>query len=105
MFNQKVNTMKKLMIVAALLMVGVATVTTAVPVASEVVMNQGDEKVKIKLADLPEAVKATLQTEPYTGWTIENVYHNKTQDHYEVEVKKGTEKKTLKFSKDGKAIE
>ena len=65
---------------------------------------QGDEKVQIKTDEIATPVKATLATDAYKGWTIESAYHNKTKDIYEVQVKKDAEKKTLKFSKDGKSI-
>jgi beta-mannanase len=68
-------------------------------------LSQADEKVKVKLEELPEAVKNALATEPFSAWSAESAMLNKTKDHYEIEVKKGAEKRVLKFSKDGKAVE
>lgn len=99
--------MKKLIVAVAMLVVvsGTLPMVQAMGTGSEISTQQADEKVKMKLEDLPEAVKTTLATEPYSGWKAETAYLNKTKDHYEIEVKKGTEKRTLKFSKDGKAVE
>jgi competence protein ComGC len=68
-------------------------------------VEQQDEKVKINKEDLPAAVKKTLEGAAYTGWAIQEAYHNKTKDSYELNVKKGDEVKTLKFNKDGSEIE
>jgi hypothetical protein len=84
---------------------GTLPMVQAMGTGLEISTRQADEKVKVKLEELPEAVKTTLATEPYNVWKAETAYLNKTKDHYEIEVKKGTEKKTLKFSKDGKAVE
>lgn len=73
--------------------------------ASKVVATQGDEKVKIKVEELPETVKKALAADAYKEWKAESVTHNKTKNVYEVEVKKGTETKTLKFDKDGKSVD
>jgi maltose-binding protein MalE len=100
--------MKKLMIatVVVLLCVSAAAVAqTASSGNAKKATEQADEKVKVNLADLPAPIKATLETEPYLGWMVESAYHNKTKNYYEVNVKKDADKKTLKFSKDGKAIE
>lgn len=66
---------------------------------------QTEEKVKIKVEELPDAVKTALEGDAYKGWSASAAYYNKTKDHYEVDVKKGTESKTLKFTKDGTIIE
>ncbi|MEY4931554.1 MAG: hypothetical protein RI909_2278 [Bacteroidota bacterium] len=73
--------------------------------SSTFVVEQQDEKVKIKKEDLPVAVKKTLEGDAYKGWAIEEVFHNKTKDSYELSVKKGAEARTLKFNKDGSEIE
>jgi len=65
---------------------------------------QQEEKVKITQDELPEAVKKTLAKPEYKDWVIESVVHNKTKDNFELNVRKGGEVKTLKFSKDGSEI-
>ncbi len=64
-----------------------------------------EEKVKITADELPAAVKTTLESEDYKGWTIGQAYHHKTADLYEVELKNGAESKTFKFNKDGKKVD
>jgi hypothetical protein len=64
-----------------------------------------EEKVKIKTAELPETIKATLSGEDYKGWTADTAYQFKTSGQYEVTLKKGTETKTIKFDKDGNKID
>jgi hypothetical protein len=66
---------------------------------------QQDDKMKIKPEELPEAVKTTLQSADYKGWAISTAYHLKSADQYEVELKKGTETKTVKLDKEGKVVE
>jgi hypothetical protein len=99
--------MKKLIVAVAMLVVGSGVLPMVQAMDTNLVVSaqQADEKVKMKMEDLPEAVKTTLATEPYSGWKAETAYLNKTKDHYEIEVKKGIEKRTLKFLKDGKAVE
>lgn len=72
---------------------------------SSLAVEQQDEKVKITKEELPAAVKKTLEGDAYKGWTIEEVFHNKTKDSYELSVKKGAEARTLKFNKDGSVVE
>lgn len=68
------------------------------------VVNQ-DEKVKIKADELPAPVKSTLDGQDYSGWAIDSAFKYTTTETYEVVLKKGDEKKTLKFDKMGKEIE
>lgn len=66
---------------------------------------QTDEKVAIKIDELPEAVKTALASDSYKGWAAESAVHNKTKNVYEITVKKDAETKVLTFDKDGKAVE
>lgn len=63
-----------------------------------------DEKVKIKKEDLPEAVKTALAGNDYKGWEISECYQYKEAGTYEVELKNGDQKKTVKLDKDGKVV-
>ena len=63
-----------------------------------------DEKVKIKKEDLPDAVKSALAGNDYKGWEIAEAYMYKEAGTYEIELKNGDEKKTVKLDKDGKVI-
>lgn len=96
--------MKKVVAILSLVLFVGAMQTTFASVNIKSNVEQTDELVKITTDDLPEAVKKTLATADYKGWTVEEAYHNKTKDHYELKVKKETETKTLKFGKDGKEI-
>jgi hypothetical protein len=84
---------------AASLMAGAQTPPASAAVKTE---NAAQEKTEIKAEALPEAVKKTLAGDDYKGWEIAKAYVAK--EVYEVELKKGTESKTFKFDKEGKAI-
>lgn len=95
--------MKRFILSLAILLF--AAVSFASTVSTEVTTYQQEEKVKIKAEELPDAVKEKLQSDAYKAWTIVEVYHVKTSDQYEVEVKNDAETKTLKFDKSGNVIE
>jgi hypothetical protein len=103
----KKTIMKKLMIAVSMFVLGVSTMPMALAkdATNVATVLQADEKVKVKVEELPEAIKTTLASEPYSAWKAEAALLNKTKDYYEIEVKKGVEKKTIKLSKDGKAVE
>jgi len=65
------------------------------------VVQQKEERLKIKKDDLPEAVKKSLEAEAFKGWAILNTYKTNNGE-YEVELKKGTNVQVIKFEKDGK---
>jgi ribosomal protein L21E len=99
--------MKKVIfaIVAGVMSFGAVSAATAQRLTTPVSQDQADEKVKIKVEELPDAIKTALASDSYKGWSADAAFYNKTKDNYEVQVKKGTETKTLKFSKDGNIIE
>jgi len=99
--------MKKVIfaIVAGVMSFGAVSVASAQRLDAPVSQDQADEKVKIKVEELPDAIKTALASDSYKGWSADAAFYNKTKDNYEVQVKKGTETKTLKFSKDGNIIE
>ena len=66
---------------------------------------QAVEKVKIKPEELPEAIKTTLKGDDYKGWTAYTAYHDTVKNIYEVEIRKGSETKSLKFDADGKKVD
>ncbi|MBN8653586.1 MAG: hypothetical protein J0L67_19305 [Cytophagales bacterium] len=96
--------MKKVVAILSLVLFAGAMQTTFAVTSSSVAIELQDELVKITTDELPDAVKQTLASADYQGWAVEEAYHNKTKDHYELKVKKEAETKTLKFSKDGKEI-
>lgn len=96
--------MKKVVAILSLVLFAGAMQTTFAVTPSVVAIELQDELVKITTDELPDAVKQTLASADYQGWAVEEAYHNKTKDHYELKVKKEAETKTLKFGKDGKEI-
>ncbi|HCZ35471.1 MAG TPA: hypothetical protein DHV26_06035 [Cytophagales bacterium] len=96
--------MKKVVAIFSLVLLAGVMQTAFAVNSPTVVMELQDELVKITTDELPDAVKQTLASADYQGWAVEEAYHNKTKDHYELKVKKEAETKNLKFSKDGKEI-
>jgi hypothetical protein len=98
--------MKKISIIAALFICasGVITANANTTARRSETSVRFDEKVKIKKEDLPEAVRTALAGNDYNGWEISEAYQYKEAGTYEVELKKGEEKKTVKLDKDGKVI-
>ncbi len=66
---------------------------------------QQDEKVKIKTEELPATVKTALESQDYNGWLIDAAYKHTATETFEVQLKNGTEVKTVKFNKDGEKVE
>jgi len=58
-------------------------------------------------SQLPETVKDSFSKSRYSGWNKENfasVENNKGKTSYRIVIKKGIEKKTIFFDKDGKEV-
>jgi len=99
--------MKKITILAALFVVAAGIASTEVATAArrtESVVVKYDEKVKIKKEELPDAVKKSLAGNDYKGWEISEAYMWKEAGTYEIELKNGDEKKTVKLDKEGKVV-
>jgi hypothetical protein len=97
--------MKKLFVVAiAALSLGYVSTATANAMQSnntEISALQSD-KVKISVDELPQAVKDTL-AQDYKEWQIGEIYKvSGTSEYFSIELKKGTETKTVNLDKDGK---
>lgn len=101
--------MKKVLFTVAALAAGMAfaTAQTIAPAqeASTVSSVQAVERVKIKPEELPDAIKTTLKGDDYKGWTTSTAYHDTAKNIYEVELRKGSETKLLKFDADGKKVD
>jgi hypothetical protein len=106
--------MKRFILSAAVLVVaGLATVkannlnTNTHTVA--IVKNKADsvQKTPLKLEALPNPVKTVLSSDVFKTWIPSTAFAVTagTTQYYEVDVKKGTETKALKFDKDGKIIQ
>ena len=96
--------MKKVIFSFLVLLLAGGTFANAAMISPTAVATQQEDKMKIKAEELPEAVKTALESADYKGWTISAAYHLKTADQYEVELKKGTETKTVKLDKEGKVV-
>ncbi len=103
--------MKKLMLAVCLLFGGATLVSaqqrdqSATPSQSQST-DQQDKGQQISISQLPDAVTAKLESQDYSGWTIGNAYKKTdatqaNKETYMVELKKGTEVKSVKFDKDG----
>ena len=104
--------MKKLIIAAIAITTSVfanaqAETTQAQP-AKEITTdnNAKTDRVKIKLEELPAAVRKVLTDSAYQGWTAKTAYIVKdAKPYYEVELANTTgELKTVKFNDDGTVI-
>jgi uncharacterized membrane protein YkoI len=99
--------MKKVTILALLFVfaAGIANTEAATIARRSAGVVKYDEKVKIQKDELPDAVKKALAGNDYKGWEISECYRWKESGNYEVELKNGDQKKTVKLDKDGKAVE
>jgi len=85
-----------------------ANVNATQPKTEEVATTNAD-RVKIKLEDLPAAVKKSLTEDAFQGWTAKTAYIVKTakaeKPYYEVElVNAKSEANVVKFNEDGTVI-
>ena len=104
--------MKRFILSAAVLVVGLASVkanTLKTNVQNVAIVSQADtaKKTPVKLDALPDPIKTVLGTEVFKTWVPTDAFAVTagTAQYYEVDVKKGTETKALKFDKDGKIIQ
>jgi hypothetical protein len=109
--------MKKLMLAVCLLFGGATLVSaqqtdpSATPSQSQSTTDDQDQDKgqQISISQLPDGVTAKLESEDYSGWTIGNAYKKTDnaqagKEVYTVELKKGTETKSVRFDKDGNAM-
>ncbi|MES2650801.1 MAG: hypothetical protein V4663_03630 [Bacteroidota bacterium] len=102
--------MKKLILSAAFFAFAGFTAANASEVKNKIeIVTIQDTLVKtpIKLEELPDAIKATLKTDPYKAWTPTAAFSVKdgNKSYFQVDVKKEEEAGSLKFDKDGKPVE
>ena len=80
---------------------------SATPSQSQSTDDQDQDKgQQITISQLPDGVTAKLESQDYSGWTIGNAYKKTDnaqagKETYTVELKKGTETKSVRFDKDG----
>jgi hypothetical protein len=66
------------------------------------------DKVKIKQNELPQAIRDAIindKNKEYAGWQIGDAYRMSKDNTYSVQLKKGTEARTVKFDARGNKIE
>jgi len=99
--------MKKVLFALLAIMGSVSVISATANVMNDnaTVVALEDEKMQIQPEELPDAVKAALNSEDYTGWQISAAYKYAEKDIYEVELKNGEEVATVKFDKDGQKVE
>ncbi|WP_432711919.1 hypothetical protein [Pedobacter sp.] len=99
--------MKKFILSAAFLaFAGIATVQANEVNTPAMITVQQDSTTKtpVKLEELPDAVKATLQSDPYKEWVPTAAFLVTAADkseYYQIDVKKGEETASLNVGKDG----
>jgi hypothetical protein len=108
--------MKKLLFAFAFMSLGSVAVmaqdsTSVAPQTPPPTEVQGDDQDKdkgqaIAASELPAPVQTALQGQDYTGWTVANASKKEKDGKttYIVELKNGSEMKTVKFDADGTAI-
>ena len=99
--------MKKVLFALLAIMGSISVISATANVMDDnaTVVALEDEKMQIQPEELPDAVKAALNSEDYTGWQISAAYKYAEKDIYEVELKNGEEVATVKFDKDGQKVE
>lgn len=107
---KKLIIMKKLFVVALVAAAGfISTQSQASEIKLTKITAVQDSVIKtpIKLEELPDAIKTTLQSDPYKDWMPTAAFAVKKGDkqYYQVDVKKEEETKSLNFTADGKPIE
>lgn len=98
--------MKKFFVIATALFslgyVAVAEVSRNEANKTGFVMVYQSDKVKVSVDELPQAVKDELALN-HKEWQIGDIYKvSGTNEYYSIELKKGTETKTVNLDKDGK---
>jgi hypothetical protein len=61
-------------------------------------------KTKIRIEELPDAVKQALEDEAFKGWMINAAFHDPKKNEYQVELKNGVERQVVKFNTEGKRL-
>lgn len=105
MSNLKLKIMKRMFVIAIALFslgyIASAEVTVQRDAKSNVLVYQTD-KVKISVEELPQAVQDVLNKD-YKDWQVGDIYKvSGTNEYYSIELKKGSETKSLNLDKDGK---
>jgi len=68
--------------------------------------NQIDTKnlIRVQAADVPATLKRTLEAPEYKGWENAELYKDKSNNHYILQIQNGGKTRTHQFGADGKPI-
>lgn len=103
--------MKNLILSAAILAITGISAVKANEIKTPVTMviqQDSTSKTPVKVEALPDAVKATLSSDKYKGWTPVAAFLIKDAskaEYYQVDVKKAEETASLKIGKDGVVVQ
>jgi hypothetical protein len=101
------NVMRKI-VLAVCLMFGCAAFVNAQE-RDRSTTAQEQEGQPISISELPESVKASLESQDYSGWTAGSAYKktdaSSNKEMYVVELKRGTETKKVKFDSEGNKLD
>jgi hypothetical protein len=106
--------MKKVIIASAALFfaavtnVHASTTTTGLEVITSAKQDTTEKRTPVVPTDLPDAVKQTLASDDYKGWTPSSAFlvAKEGKEFYEVKLtKEGSEANKVKFGKDGKKVD
>ncbi len=100
--------MKKVIIAAiALTFAGYSNAAPVNTPDTNIVAEAGETRTPIKIEDLPEAVKKSLASSAYEGWTPVAAYavEGTGASYYEITVTKEAEKKYVKLDKEGNSVQ
>ena len=98
--------MKKVMIAAIALTFAGYTNAATDHVTDTTIVASADTRTPIKVEDLPEAVKKSLASSAFEGWTPVSAYQveGTALAYYEIMLTKEAEKKYIKLDKEGNTV-
>lgn len=105
--------MKKVIVASAALFfaaissnVKAATISRKAPIICSINSDSTETRTAVKPEELPEAVKQTLASDDYKGWTPSTLFLVKGgTEYYEVTLtKEGSQANTVKIDKEGKKL-
>ncbi|CAG5017251.1 hypothetical protein DYBT9275_05733 [Dyadobacter sp. CECT 9275] len=101
--------MKKIIVSAlAFLLVSPLWADAGVQMKTARSLFSAQEKVSVKVEDLPEPVKNAIRSDAFEGWKITDAYLVTREDrsqYYELDVKKGDESARVKLDKNGQHVD
>tara|TARA_R110002124_G_scaffold14843_2_gene65637 strand:- start:254 stop:559 length:306 start_codon:yes stop_codon:yes gene_type:complete len=89
---------------------GSLSATSAILELSPITLNLSEvqERVSVRIDDLPEAVKNAIRNSSYSDWKMDEAFLVTREDkskYYEVKVKHDEQRATLRLDKEGQSID